>query len=41
MLAKFLAALAGVVYCLRTQINMAIHLAAMATVIAAGRYFQI
>ncbi|GEA16482.1 MAG: diacylglycerol kinase [Moorella sp. (in: firmicutes)] len=41
MPAKFRAALAGVVYCLRTQINMVIHLAAMMAVIGAGWYFHV
>ncbi|MDN5345241.1 MAG: diacylglycerol kinase [Clostridia bacterium] len=41
MLAKLRCALAGVLYCLRTQINMAIHLAAVVTVTAAGWYFQV
>ncbi|CEP68225.1 Diacylglycerol kinase, prokaryotic [Moorella glycerini] len=41
MLVKFRAALAGVLYCLRTQINMVIHLTAMVAVIGAGWYFQV
>ncbi|WP_258360263.1 diacylglycerol kinase family protein [Moorella sulfitireducens] len=41
MLVKFKAALAGVVYCLRTQINMAVHLVATAAVIGAGLYFHV
>lgn len=41
MLAKFRAAVAGIVYCLRTQINMAIHLLAALAVIGAGCYFRI
>jgi len=41
MLAKLRAALAGIIYCLRTQVNMAIHLAAMLTVLVAGHYYRL
>lgn len=41
MLDKFRAALVGVLYCLRTQVNMVIHLTAAATVVAAGVYFHV
>ncbi|MGI9860794.1 diacylglycerol kinase family protein [Moorella naiadis] len=41
MLRKLGAALAGIHYCLRTQINMVIHLLAMAAVILAGIIFRV
>ncbi|MBE3572924.1 MAG: diacylglycerol kinase family protein [Moorella humiferrea] len=41
MLDKFRAALVGVFYCLRTQVNMVIHLTAAAAVVAAGVYFHV
>ncbi len=41
MIQKFSVAFSGLIYCLRTQINMAIHLAAMLMVIALGWYLHL
>ncbi|SMB92990.1 diacylglycerol kinase (ATP) [Thermanaeromonas toyohensis ToBE] len=41
MIKKFEAALAGLLYTLRTQVNMAIHLGAAVAVFLLGYYFQL
>lgn len=41
MLEKFRAAVLGVGYCLKTQINMTLHFAAMFLVIGLGLYFRV